>query len=68
MVTNPRNIDPLSGIESREWVGKFDGDDLVLFPLLNQPDWLTLLFVLVFFSWGLSVKKPDSMIDPRHAG
>jgi YkoY family integral membrane protein len=40
----------------------------VLFPLLNQPDWLTLLIVLVFFSWGLSVKKPDSMIDPRHAG
>ena len=40
----------------------------VLFPLLNQPDWLTLLIVLVFFSWGLSVKKPDSMIDPRNAG
>ena len=40
----------------------------VLFPLLNQPDWFTLLIVLVFFGWGLSIKKPDSMIDPRHAG
>ena len=39
----------------------------VLFPLLNQPDWFTLLIVLVFFGWGLSIKKPDSMIDPRHA-
>ncbi|EAU71781.1 TerC family protein [Synechococcus sp. BL107] len=40
----------------------------VLFPLLNQPDWFTLLIVLVFFGWGLSIKKSDSMIDPRHAG
>ena len=40
----------------------------VLFPLLNQPDWFTLLIVLVFFGWGLSIKKPDSMIDSRHAG
>ena len=40
----------------------------VLFPLLNQPDWFTLLIVLVFFGWGLSIKNPDSMIDPRHAG
>ena len=40
----------------------------VLFPLLNQPDWFTLLIVIVFFGWGLSIKKPDSMIDPRHAG
>ena len=40
----------------------------VLFPLLNQPDWFTLLIVLVFFGWGLSIKKPDSMIDPHHAG
>ena len=40
----------------------------VLFPLLNQPDWFTLLIVLVFFGWGFSIKKPDSMIDPRHAG
>ena len=40
----------------------------VLFPLLNQPDWFTLLIVLVFFGWGLSIKKPDSMIDPRHVG
>ena len=40
----------------------------VLFPLLNQPDWLTLLIVLIFFGWGLSIRKPDSMIDPRHAG
>ena len=40
----------------------------VVFPLLNQPDWLTLIVVLVFFSWGLSVKKPEAAIDPPHAG
>jgi YkoY family integral membrane protein len=36
----------------------------VALPLLNQPDWLTLIVVLVFFSWGLSIKKPDSLLDP----
>jgi predicted tellurium resistance membrane protein TerC len=36
----------------------------VALPLLNQPDWLTLIVVLVFFSWGLSIKKPDSLFDP----
>ena len=40
----------------------------VIFPLLNQPDWLTLIVVLVFFSWGLSVKKQEPVIDPPHAG
>jgi hypothetical protein len=29
---------------------------------------LTLIVVLVFFSWGLSIKKPETMIDPPHAG
>lgn len=40
----------------------------VVLPFLNQPDWLTLIVVLVFFSWGLSIKKTETMIDPPHAG
>ena len=39
----------------------------VILPLLNQPDWLTLIIVLVLFGWGLSVKKPEVVIDPPHA-
>ena len=39
----------------------------VILPLLNQPDWLTLSIVLVFYGWGLSVKKPEVVIDPPHA-
>ena len=30
----------------------------VVLPFLNQPDWLTLIVVLVFFRWGLSIQKP----------
>jgi YkoY family integral membrane protein len=40
----------------------------VVLPLLNQPDWLTLIVVLIFFSWGLSIKKPEAVIEPPHVG
>jgi len=40
----------------------------VVLPLLNQPDWVTLIIVLIFFSWGLSIKKPLAVIDPPHVG
>ena len=37
----------------------------VLLPALSQPDWLTLLVVLVLFSWGLSVRRLEAT---GHAG
>ena len=37
----------------------------VLLPELSQPDWLTLLVVLVLFSWGLSVRRVEAT---SHAG
>ena len=37
----------------------------VLLPALSQPDWLTLLVVLVLFSWGLSVRRVEAT---SHAG
>ena len=40
----------------------------VVMPLLNQPDWFTLIVVLIFFSWGLSIKKPVAVTEPPHAG
>ena len=40
----------------------------VSFPQLSQPDWLTLIVVLVLFSWGLSIKNPEELIEPPHVG
>ena len=37
----------------------------VLLPALNQPDWLTLIVVLMLFSWGLSVRRVEAT---SHAG
>lgn len=37
----------------------------VLLPSLNQPDWLTLIVVLLLFSWGMSIRTPDAA---SHAG
>ena len=37
----------------------------VLFPSLNQPDWLTLIVVLLLFSWGLSIRRIEAT---THAG
>ena len=32
----------------------------VLFPSLNQPDWLTLIVVLLLFTWGLSIRRIEA--------
>ena len=40
----------------------------VVLPHLNQPDWFTLIVVLIFFSWGLSIKKTVAVIKPPHVG
>ena len=37
----------------------------VLLPAVNQPDWLTLIVVLLLFTWGLSVRTPEAA---SHAG
>ena len=37
----------------------------VLFPSLNQPDWLTLIVVLLLFTWGLSIRRIEAT---THAG
>ena len=37
----------------------------VMLPSLNQPDWLTLLVVLVLFVWGFSVRSIEAL---DHAG
>ena len=37
----------------------------VLLPAVNQPDWLTLIVVLLLFIWGLSVRTPEAA---SHAG
>ena len=37
----------------------------VMLPSLNQPDWLTLLVVLVLFVWGFSVRSMEAL---DHAG
>lgn len=37
----------------------------VMLPTLNQPDWLTLLVVLVLFVWGFSVRSIEAL---DHAG
>ena len=40
----------------------------VVLPHLNQPDWFTLIVVLIFFSWGLSIKKTVAVIEPPNVG
>ncbi len=39
----------------------------VIVPDLNQPDWLTLLVVLVLFAWGMSIRTSDLDQDESHA-
>lgn len=39
----------------------------VVDPSLNQPDWLTLLVVLAFFAWGMSIRNCDHDHDQGHA-
>jgi YkoY family integral membrane protein len=39
----------------------------VIVPDLNQPDWFTLLVVLVLFAWGMSIRTSDLDQDERHA-
>ena len=39
----------------------------VLAPSLNQPDWLTLLVVLMLFAWGMSIRSSDLDQDESHA-
>jgi predicted tellurium resistance membrane protein TerC len=40
----------------------------VLFSNLHQPDWLTLLVVLMLFGWGLSQSRSPSLaLEPEHA-
>ena len=39
----------------------------VVDPSLNQPDWLTLLVVLAFFTWGMSIRNSDHDPDQGHA-
>ena len=64
-------IERPEGDDARRWGPPFIDDDNspavafvalrlifhVVLPFLNQPDWLTLIVVLVFFSWGLSIKN-----------
>jgi predicted tellurium resistance membrane protein TerC len=39
----------------------------VVLPSLNQPDWLTLLVVLMLFGWGMSIRSNDLDQDESHA-
>ena len=39
----------------------------VFLPSLNQPDWLTLLVVLMLFAWGMSIRSGDFDRDESHA-
>ena len=39
----------------------------VVLPSLNQPDWFTLLVVLILFAWGMSVRINDFDQDESHA-
>ena len=39
----------------------------VVVPSLNQPDWFTLLVVLILFAWGMSIRSNDLDQDESHA-
>ncbi len=39
----------------------------VVLPSVNQPDWLTLLVVLMLFGWGMSIRSKDLDQDESHA-
>ena len=39
----------------------------VVVPSLNQPDWFTLLVVLILFAWGMSVRINNLDQDESHA-
>ena len=39
----------------------------VVVPSLNQPDWFTLLVVLMLFAWGMSIRSSDLDQDESHA-
>lgn len=40
----------------------------VLWPLVNQPDWITLLVVGVVFWWGLSLREDADKTEINHVG
>ena len=40
----------------------------VLWPLVNQPDWITLLVVGVVFWWGLSLREDADTTEINHVG
>ena len=40
----------------------------VLWPLVHQPDWITLLVVGVVFWWGLSLREDDETTEINHVG
>ena len=39
----------------------------VVLPSLKQPNWLTLLVVLMLFAWGMSIRSNDLNQDESHA-
>jgi len=39
----------------------------VVVPSLNQPDWLTLVVVLLLFAWGMSIRSKELDQDEGHA-
>jgi len=40
----------------------------VIFPDLNQPDWITLIAVITVFSWGFSLKIPEQSAETPPTG
>ena len=40
----------------------------VIFPDLNQPDWITLIVVITVFSWGFSLKIPEQSPETPPTG
>lgn len=40
----------------------------VVWPLLSQPDWLTLVVVGILFWWGLSLRDEVDPAEPNHVG
>ena len=40
----------------------------VIFPDLNQPDWITLVAIITVFSWGFSLKVPEQTTETPSTG
>ena len=40
----------------------------VIFPDLNQPDWITLVAIITVFSWGFSLKSPEQTAETPSTG